>query len=433
MIEKQENIPERAVLAALYSKEKDDLPPETMLGELASLVSAAGGQTVGQTFQMLRRGSRPSPATLVGKGKAQEIAEIVEMEEAEVVVFDNELSPPQIRELEKLVGKRVIDRSELILDIFATRARTKEAKLQVELAQLQYTAPRLRGMWSHLERQAGSGGSMGLKGPGEKQIEIDRRIINSRVAKLRGEIATLHKRKQREVSARAGRGFCVSLVGYTNAGKSTLLNRLTEADTYSADQLFATLDTKTRRWRLSPGQDVMLSDTVGFVRNLPHHLVASFRSTLEEAVHADLLMHVIDVSHPHVETQIDAVDDVLKQLEAANKPTIHVLNKVECVTDPDMLLVLRARLKNAIEISALTGQGIEALHDKVAEMRKDAWMRVVLKIAAHAGKALQLVKTYGVILKEDFEDNEWLVEAELSKHLLGLLYKIPGAVVVEKD
>jgi GTP-binding protein HflX len=298
------------IVGAYYGR--DLAIADVLLDELESLVSAAGGQTVARLIQRFSHSRSMTPATYIGSGKAQFLAELVEANEATVAVFDTELSPAQVRSLEEIVGCRVIDRSELILDIFASRARTRESRVQVELAQLQYTAPRLRGMWSHLERQAGTGGAggMGLRGPGEKQIEIDRRIISKRLTRLRAELETIHKRRKREVNARVGRHFCVGLVGYTNAGKSTLLNSLTSADAYSADKLFATLDTKTRRWRLPGGINMMLSDTVGFVRDLPHQLVASFRSTLQEALEADLLLHVIDASHPQVAEQLNLWENV---------------------------------------------------------------------------------------------------------------------------
>ncbi|HWB52559.1 MAG TPA: GTPase HflX, partial [Tepidisphaeraceae bacterium] len=292
---------ERAILVGviLPSSTADQRDP---LAELASLAKTAGARVAGTVIQ---RRPKVDPSTYIGSGKAIEIAELAKKEDADVILFDNDLSPGQIGSLEKMInqhnqaeygkGVKVLDRSELILDIFATRAQTYEAKLQVELAQLEYTYPRLARMWSHLERLAASGAGMGIgtRGPGEKQIEIDRRIVRKRISDLKSEIKKVQARKTRLVADRTRKHFTVCIVGYTNAGKSTLFNTLTAAGTYADDKLFATLDTKTRAWKMDKGVEVLLSDTVGFVRDLPHNLVASFRATLEEAIHADLLLHVL--------------------------------------------------------------------------------------------------------------------------------------------
>jgi GTPase len=414
--------PDRAILVGLFTGADPD-EPDLALEELASLVEAAGGEVVGRTYQ--RRSPRAnggreavSPATFIGRGKAEHVRDLAAELEATVVVFDNELSPAQIRELERIVGRKVIDRSELILDIFASRARTREAKLQVELAQLEYTAPRLRGMWTHLERQAGTGGSgigLGMKGPGEKQIEIDRRIVSRRIARLRSELERIHQRKEREVRARTTRAFTVGLVGYTNAGKSSLMNHLTAAGTYAADRLFATLDTKTRRWKLAPGTDVALSDTVGFVRNLPHHLVASFRSTLEEALSADLLLHVIDASHPQVLDQVAAVEQVLASLGCELSRVVPVLNKVDRPIRAEQLATLRGRLPGSVAISARTGEGIDALGLHVVERRRASWTTVRIEAPAGAGKVHALIRLHGRIVSEDYDGDRWIGEVELAR------------------
>ncbi|HUH01656.1 MAG TPA: GTPase HflX [Kofleriaceae bacterium] len=410
------------MLVGLYAA-GDLEEPDLSLDELASLVDAAGGVVVGRSFQR-RQPTKDgdvvamSAATYIGKGKAQHVASLVQDLEANVVVFDNELTPAQIRELEKLMGCKVIDRSELILDIFAGRARTREARLQVELAQLEYTAPRLRGMWTHLERQAGTGGSsvgLGMKGPGEKQIEIDRRIVKSRITKLQTELETIHGRKQREVQSRIANAFTVGLVGYTNAGKSTLMNALTDAGTYQADQLFATLDTKTRQWKLGSGPAVALSDTVGFVRRLPHHLIASFRATLEEALNADLLLHVIDASHPQAFDQITAVERVLAELGCELGRVIPVLNKVDAIADPDALVGLRARMHGAISISARTGAGLDLLTADVARRRSATWVNVRVSSPASNGKVQAVARSRGCIIEERFDDDRWIASLELSR------------------
>lgn len=419
----KDKVPEFAILVGAYIG-RDLALADVHLDELESLVSAAGGETVGRLIQRFSDHRSTSSATYIGSGKAELLAELVKANEAKVVVFDNELSPAQVRSLEKIVGCRVIDRSELILDIFAGRARTREARLQVELAQLQYTAPRLRGMWSHLERQAGTGGTggMGTKGPGEKQIEIDRRIIGKRLARLRTELDTIHKRRKREVGSRVSKHYCVGLVGYTNAGKSTLLNQLTSAETYSADQLFATLDTKTRRWRLPGGIDTMLSDTVGFVRDLPHQLVASFRSTLQEALEADLLLHVIDASHPQVMEQIATVEEVLEDLGCDLSKLICVLNKVDLLDeagdDEDVITVLRARLPETVVISAATGQGTDALAALVLERYKESCARFRVVAPLSSGKLQAFARANGGVEDESYDDEHWTASVSVPEPLI---------------
>jgi GTP-binding protein HflX len=411
--------------------------PDYALDELQSLVEAAGGMVCGRSFQRRRKGAGwANPKTFVGKGKAAEIGELVKAHEAKLVVFDNELSPAQIRELEKIVGTKVIDRSELILDIFASRARTKEAKLQVELAQLEYTAPRLRGMWSHLERQVGVGGggamSIGMRGPGEKQIEIDRRIVKKKIDELKSELKTIHQRREREVKERALSTYTVGLVGYTNAGKSTLMNALTGAGTYVADQLFATLDTKTRRWRVKPGAEVMLSDTVGFVRKLPHHLVASFRTTLEETLNAHLLLHVIDVSHPQVREQIAAVEEVLRDLEGDLSRVVPVLNKIDRITDRAHLHELELSMPNSVSISAATGEGIDKLADLVVARRRENWARLAVRGPAGDGKLQSLIRGRALILEERYEDDHWIVEIELARAEIPHIQKLRDVTIEER-
>ncbi len=419
----KDKLPEFAVLVGAYIG-RDLGMADVHLDELDSLVSAAGGESVARLIQRFSDVRSTSPATYIGSGKAEFLAELVEANEATVVVFDNELTPAQVRSLEKIVGCRVIDRSELILDIFASRARTREARVQVELAQLQYTAPRLRGMWSHLERQAGTGGAggMGLRGPGEKQIEIDRRIISKRISRLRAELAVIHKRRRREVSARVGRNYCVGLVGYTNAGKSTLLNSLTAAETYSADQLFATLDTKTRRWRLPGGIDTLLSDTVGFVRDLPHQLVASFRSTLQEALEADLLLHVIDASHPQVMEQVATVEEVLEELGCDLSKLICVLNKVDLLEesgdDEDVITILRARLPETVVISAATGQGTEDLAELVLGRYKASCVSFRIIAPLSSGKLQAFARANCGVEEETYDHEHWTAELSVPEPLV---------------
>jgi GTP-binding protein HflX len=381
---------ERAVLVKVFTPEDREHGVGDPFAELAALAKAAGAMVLDGLTQKLRH---ISARTYIGKGKVQELVERVEANDANLVIFDNDLAPAQIRELEKHVNCKILDRSELILDIFAARARTHESRLQVELAQLQYTAPRLRGMWTHLERIAGAGGGsgagavggIGTRGPGERQIEIDRRIVKDRVSALRRELAEIDGRKLRQVESRSN-CFTVSLVGYTNSGKSTLLNRLTGSETYVADKLFATLDTKTVRWDLDDTCDVLLSDTVGFVRNLPHRLVASFRATLEEAVHADLLLHVIDASNPEAADQARAVAEVLGELGCADRPTLHVLNKMDAVATHADLALLESRMSRTCRISAATGEGIDRLREMVRDVARENTLSVTLRLAPGDGR-----------------------------------------------
>jgi len=416
---------DRAVLAGLYPQ-AGRLSPDTRLDELESLVAAAGGESVARIYQ--RRGlardgfdtqRAVDPATYIGAGKVEELKYELVAQQGTLVVFDNELSPAQIRELEKRLGYRVIDRSELILDIFAARARTREAMLQVELAQLQYTAPRLRGMWSHLERQAGGGGGksggIGTRGPGEQQIEIDRRIVQKRIAKLKSELEGVLQRRERQVAARNTRVWTIGLVGYTNAGKSTLLNTLTNAGAYAADQLFATLDTVSRRWSVRPGVDIPVSDTVGFVRDLPHHLVASFRSTLAEALHADLLLHVVDGAHPDALDQVDAVTGVLSELGVESERIVGVLNKCDRIDDPATLAELRTRFNDTVTISAHTGQGLGALAELVIRRRADDWVQLDLMVPHTEARFAAMVHEHGEILLEDWRDDGWHARVSIPK------------------
>ncbi len=395
--------PERAVLAGiLLPNTKADL--SNPLGELAALTESAGVQVVDT---MIQKRMELSAAYALGKGRLAELVERVTAAQADVVIFDNDLAPRQIRGLEEAVGRKVIDRSELILDIFASRAKTREAQLQVELAQLEYTAPRLRGLWTHLERIAGAGGGtaagavggVGTRGPGERQIEIDRRVVKDRIAYLRREIAEVDQRKQREVGSRSDQ-FTVSLVGYTNSGKSTLINKLTNTDQFVADLLFATLDTKTVRWSLGEGRSVLLSDTVGFIRDLPHKLVASFRATLEEAIHADLLLHVVDISSTTAWQQMEAVDAVLVELGCEKIPQLTLLNKCDIADDSAMAEMLAQHRRDVLSISALTGEGLDVLVREVTQRAKGDAVDITVRVAHTDGKTVaELAKVADILAR----------------------------------
>jgi GTP-binding protein HflX len=304
------------------------LPVEESVAELGELARTAGAEVVGQATQRIEH---PNPATYIGKGKVEEVAEARRELDANVVIFDDELSPSQQRNLERAIGGKVLDRTALILDIFATHAHTREGRLQVELAQLQYLLPRLAGQWSHLERMEGA---IGTRGPGETQIETDRRLINNRIARIRRELEDVRSQRAQYRRRRARNGMpVVTLVGYTNAGKSTLMRSLSGADVLAENKLFATLDPVTRRLRLPSGEVVLLTDTVGFIQKLPTDLVAAFRATLEEVAEADLLVHVIDISHPAAYEQTQAVERTLREIGAEGRPMLLALNKLDLLTD----------------------------------------------------------------------------------------------------
>jgi GTP-binding protein HflX len=366
------------------------------LDELRALAGTAGALVVDE---LLQKKQTPEPATFIGKGKVDELAAMVKLHTAQVVLFENDLSPRQISNIQEAIECKVLDRSELILDIFAARAQTLEAKLQVEYAQLEYTFPRLRAMWSHLERITGGAPTgIGTRGPGEQQLEIDRRIVRNKLAQLRREIAALQERKQREVAARNIDHFTVGLVGYTNAGKSTLFNTLTDAGTYADDKLFATLSTKTRQWRLGRGDSVMLSDTVGFVRDLPHHLVASFKATLEEATHAHLLLLVLDVADPHCISQLRTVRAVLDEIGGGDRPFKLVLNKLDKLEHNADLLVLKKEHPDAIEISAKTGRGLDELTEAVRIALHGEVRDITVTVSVADGKALSFLENRAEVL-----------------------------------
>ena len=398
------------------------------LAELTALAESAGALVVDRFQQRIRT---INPSTYIGKGKAEQLAGRVKRFRADVVIFDNDLSPGQIRELEKIIAAKVLDRSELILDIFATRAKTRQAKLQVELAQLEYTYPRLTRMWSHLDSVAGAGGGtaagavggIGTRGPGEQQLEIDRRLVSKRITELKRELANIDRRRIREIDARRGL-FKICLVGYTNAGKSTLLNTLTDAGVSVEDRLFATLDTRTRRWRPARGVEVLISDTVGFVKNLPHQLVASFKATLEEAINADLLLHVIDVSNPDALGQIESVNNVLAEIGCGERPILEVFNKVDIVRKISDLEMLQTLFPDAVSISAKTGYALGDLGEAIVAKYKGA--EIVLRVACNQsnGKVQSFLRTHGRILKEQYCDSSVLIEANLGRNQLPELKRL---------
>lgn len=410
---------ERAILVGAVlpgQRDYDDLK------ELTALAETAGAIVVDRFQQKLHK---INPSLYIGKGKAQELVERVKRFKADMVIFDNDLLPRQIRDIEELIKAKVIDRSELILDIFATGAKTTQAKLQVELAQLEYTYPRLARMWSHLDTVAGAGGAtaagavggIGTRGPGEQQLEIDRRLVNKRITDLKRELEDIDNRKVREIDGRK-KLFQICIVGYTNVGKSTLLNTLTDAGAFVEDRLFATLDTRTRKWQLDGGAAVLISDTVGFIRNLPHQLVESFKATLEEAINADLLLHVVDVSSKDALKQIDSVNKVLVEIGCREKQILLVLNKIDVLSDTTALEFLQTLHRDAISISAKTGYGLDRLHGAVVQKYKGSVLHVKLVISPANGKIQSFLRAYGMVIDEQYTNGKVLIEAHLGQNQL---------------
>jgi GTP-binding protein HflX len=409
---------QKAVLVGVFHPD-EGFTRENALDELKGLVKTAGVTVVGEMVQFRET---LHPSLCVGRGKADELKLLVESTEAEVVIFDNNLTPSQGRALEQSLEKPIVDRSEVILDIFATHAQTHEAMLQVELAQLLYFRTRLKRMWTHLERLGGGGtGGLGAgRGPGEKQLETDRRLVDKRISELKQRLRDVESRRQRTVSLRREQPT-VSLVGYTNAGKSTLMRTITGADVLVADKLFATLDTRTRRWAIPGFGDVLLSDTVGFIRNLPHHLVASFRSTLEEARHADLLLHIVDASNPEAERQIHAVYEVLQEIGIDCRNVILVLNKVDRIEDQSVVDVLRRHYPDTVTISAATGAGLDRLASIVADRLSGGMRLVEIETASGNGKL------FAWLARHSQEHSRTYVDESSSR--VRIVCSIPGQLV----
>jgi GTPase len=381
------------------------------LEELEGLAQTAGVRVVGQLVQ---RREAPDVATYLGKGKVDELKTYAEAKEADVVIFDNDLGPGQTRNLEKALDLKVIDRTELILDIFASRAQTHQARLAVELAQLEYSMPRLKRMWTHLSRQKKG---VGLRGPGETQLEEDRRLVEHRIKDLRKQLHLIEARKKREVAARDDL-MTVSLIGYTNAGKSTLLNTLTGSDAFTQDALFATLDTRTRRWQLPGWGPVLLSDTVGFIRDLPHHLVESFKATLEEAQQAHLLLHVADGANPAVYEQISATYKVLEEIGIERKDTLLVINKIDLLPDRARLDGLLNRYPSAIGISARGGTGLANLASAVSDALSRSFVDVDVELGVENGRLLAYLAAHGEVLSKHYTDSRVIVHCRIAQQHL---------------
>jgi GTP-binding protein HflX len=405
---------ERAVLVGALLPGEDH-GGEDPLDELHRLAETAGARVVGRLAQKL---PQIDPRTYVGQGKAEELRNLCGALDADAVLCDHDLSPAQVRNLERITEAKVLDRSELILDIFATRAKTRQAKVQVELAQLEYTLPRLTQMWSHLDR---TGAGIGTRGPGERQLETDRRVLGRRMSHMKRELRDIADRKLREVAARRDE-FKACIVGYTNAGKSTLLNALTGTqDAFVEDRLFATLDTKTRAWALDEHHKALLSDTVGFIRRLPHHLVASFHATLEEANEADLLIHVIDISHRDCLHQVEVVRQVLGEIGCGEKPAINVFNKNDVALPTVEADLLAVALPDHIRISALHGQGLDEVRRRILALMVAREVPVTIRAHCGSGRLLACVHELAHVLATEREDESIVFHARAEpRHLRSL-------------
>jgi len=407
----------------------DYWPVKESLTELARLANTAGMVVVGYEVQRLEH---PHPATFIGPGKVREVIAKVDETAANVVLFDDELSPRHQRELEKALDEdiKLLDRTALILDIFAQHAHTREGSLQVELAQYEYRLPRLTRAWTHLARQAGgraggARGSVGVRGPGETQLETDRRVIGKRITHLKQELEEVRAHRKRHRTRRRKAGMpTVALVGYTNAGKSTLLNALSDADVLVADQLFATLDPTTRRVKLPNGSLVLFTDTVGFIQKLPTQLVAAFRATLEEVTDADLLLHVMDITHPQVMRQVRAVRETLREINAANKPTINVLNKVDLLPDPELIPASLDQLDTPIAVSALEGQGLQKLLTRIESLLEEQMAHLDVLIPYESGELVNLFHRRGLIEQEDYTESGTHIQGRIPRELIGHFRKL---------
>lgn len=393
---------ERAILVALITGDYSKDQVEEHLGELELLADTAGADVV---LKITQDRHRPDPATFIGKGKAEEIAQLIELNDIQLIIFDDDLNPTQVRNLEKMLERKILDRSGLILDIFASHAKTREAKTQVELAQLQYMLPRLSRAWTHLSKQYGG---IGTKGPGETQIETDRRIIRTRISKLKENLKKIEAHQETKSSGR--KEFVTAcLVGYTNAGKSTLLNRLTEAGVFTEDKLFATLDSTTRAFEIEKNKKILLSDTVGFIRKLPHHLVASFKTTLNVVKDADVILHVIDVSNDYFEDHMRVVESTLEELNSNKKIQIKIFNKVDALKDNSRMDYISQQFKDGILISAERGMNLGKLRQRMLDIYEQNFVESTIELKPHESKLVSQLYELAEILSADYDEDKIVV------------------------
>lgn len=412
LVQTRDTRTERVFLIGVELKSTDVTAMRESLDELAELTESAGGEVVGEGTQKIE--SR-NPATYIGKGKAEEFAKFCKQQNVDTAIFDDELSPAQTRNLEKIFEIKILDRTALILDIFSQRARTREGKLQIELAQLQHLLPRLTRFWGHLSRQSGGIGMRG--GEGESQLEADRRKVSERIDRITRDLAAVERQRETQRAGRQRNQWpLASIVGYTNAGKSTLLNKLTGADVLAKDILFATLDPTTRRLRLPTNQNILLTDTVGFIKKLPHGLVEAFKATLEEVVQADLLLHVVDVSHPQADEQIAAVNTVLNEIGAGDKQTMMVLNKVDQLNGGNALTRLSELYPNSVAISAKTGAGIEELLSEISTQIRPERELVELRIPHEEAAVIARLHKVGQVLERRYLAKTAKFKARIPPH-----------------
>ena len=398
MIELPVKTKERAILVAVDTKNLNREMVEEHLAELEELAITAGAETI---IKVIQERYAFDPAFYIGKGKAEELASLTEINDINLIIFDDDLSPVQVRNLERLIQRKIVDRSGLILDIFASRAKSKEAKTQVELAQLQYMLPRLTRAWTHLSKQFGG---IGTKGPGETQIETDRRIIRTRISLLKEKLKKIEE--QRSTQSQGRKDFVrISLVGYTNAGKSTLFNLLTNSQVFAEDKLFATLDSTTRIFDLNKDNKVLISDTVGFIRKLPPHLIASFKSTLNEVRDADIILHVVDLSHSFFEDHIEVVDKTLKELGCENKNQIKIFNKLDVVEDKSRIQYIRNKYEEGVIISAERGINVSSLKTNIINMIEKSFVEERVDLDVTDSKKAASIHSLAHVLTEVYDDN----------------------------
>ena len=413
------NQPETAIVVGVITKQSRRSQVGEYLDELTLLADTAGAQVL---HKIIQDRERIDSATFIGSGKAKEIGEIVDREQINLVIFDDDLSPVQVRNLEKYIKCKILDRSGLILDIFASRAKTKEAMTQVELAQHQYFLSRLTRQWTHLSKQYGG---VGTKGPGEQQIETDRRAIRARISHLKEKLESINK--EREVQRKGREEYPrVAMIGYTNAGKSTLLKLFSGANVLIEDRLFATLDTTVRMVSLSSSKNILLSDTVGFIRKLPSHLIASFKSTLAEAAEADILLHVIDISHPKFEEQITVVNGILEELHAADKPTILVFNKIDKLRDRSIIHEVTTQYKDSVFISAERGINISSLQDKLLQILDSGTVNYTLTIQQLDYRTIAKLYEIADIMTKEYEANSVKITFRINQKNMEQLKKLLG-------